>query len=376
MADKDDSGDKTEHPTRKRLDDARRKGDVAKSKDLTSTAGLLVWLVLILIAGALFADRLTGLFEQSLSAGVFGAQPFAESLVTLGWAALVTVLLLTAAVLVPAALIGSIAEFLQSGAILSLEKVKPTLSHLNPVEGLKRMISVDNLVELLKTLVKAGLLLAVTIAVIAASLPDLLGSMGPQGLPLGAGDGRMQVGASLALTQDVTVRMLAWTLGAFLFVAVLDMAWQRHSYIKKLRMSLRDIRDEMKQSEGDPHVKSSRKGLHQEWANQNAVQSARSANVLVVNPTHIAVALDYDPDTAPVPVIAAMAEGPLAQAMREAAEGADVPIVRNVEVARALFDRGVVEDHVPRDLFEAVAEIILWARQVREGGLADRRTQG
>lgn len=374
MADKGDSGDKTEQPTAKRLTDARRKGDVAKSRDLTSTAGLFIWLLLLLFAGALFGDRLVALFEGSLSSAVFGARPFDEALATLGWAAFRATLLLTAVVLVPAALFGTLAEFLQTGPLLTFEKVKPELGHLNPVEGLKRMVSMDNLIELVKTLLKGVLLIAITFLVIRASLPALLASLGPQGLPLGLGDGRGLAAASLVETRATSVRLLGWTLGGFLFVAALDAAWQRHSYLKKLRMSMRDIRDEMKQDEGDPHVKASRKGLHQEWANQNAVQSARTANVLVMNPTHIAVALDFDPETVPVPVIAAMAEGPLAQAMREAAEGADVPVVRNVEVARALFDRGRVEDHVPRELFEAVAEIILWARTVREQGSGRRGT--
>lgn len=372
MSDKDDSGSKTEHPTRKRLDDARRKGDVAKSKDLTSTAGLVAWLVLIGVVGALFADSLLGLFDRSLSIESAPGQPFEATLATLGWFAVRTLLVLTAAVLIPAALLGTLAEFLQAGPILSLEKVKPNLSHLNPVEGLKRMFSMDNLVEIVKTLVKGVLLVAVTIGVIVASLPALLGALGPHSLPLVAGDGRMAAGAALIGTRQLSIWLLAWTLGAFLFVAALDMAWQRHSYIKKLRMSLRDIRDELKQSEGDPHVKSSRKGLHQEWANQNAVQSACTANVLVVNPTHLAVALDYDAETAPVPVVAAMAEGPLAAAMRAAAEQAGVPVIRNVEVARALFERAAVDEIIPRDLFEAVAEIILWARQARAGASGDR----
>ena len=141
----------------------------------------------------------------------------------------------------------------------------------------------------------------------------------------------------------------------------------KHSFLKKMRMSLRDIRQEHKENEGDPLIKGNRRQLHEEWANQNAVGAARGANVLVVNPTHIAIAIDYDADSAPVPVVAAKGEGPLAQAMREAAEEAGVPIVRHVAVARKLYEDAAVEVIVPRDMFEAIAQIILWAKKVREG---------
>jgi type III secretion protein U len=369
MGEKNDGGDKTEQPTRKRLDDARRKGDVAKSRDLTSTVGLLAWIVLALILGGLFAGRLLGLFEASLAALPSDRQTFGQAAEALGWAAFETTILLVAAALVPAAILGTLAEYLQAGSVLSFEKLKPSLSHLNPAEGLKRMVSMDNLVELAKTLVKGALLVAITWAVIAAALAPTLAALGPQLLPGPVGDPRPLAAASMHETVRVATRLMGWTLAAFLLVALLDMAWQRHSYMKKLRMSLRDIRDEVKQSEGDPHVKQSRRGLHQEWANQNAVQSARTANVLVVNPTHIAVAIDYDPDTVPVPLIAAMAQGPLAQAMREAAEEAGVPVIRHVDVARALFEHGRIDDFIPRDMFEAIAEIILWARQAREARL-------
>ena len=158
-----------------------------------------------------------------------------------------------------------------------------------------------------------------------------------------------------------------WTFGVFLFVAVLDIAWQRHSWIKKLRMSMRDIRQEHKENEGDPMIKGNRQQMHREWAEQNAVGAARSASVLVVNPTHIAIALEYDPESCPIPVMAGKGEGPLAQAMREAAEEAGVPIIRHVPVARGLYENGAVDDVIPRDMFDAIAQIILWAQKVRDG---------
>lgn len=363
MAEKNGGGDKTEKPTPKRLADARKKGDVAKSRDLTSTAGLVAWLLILSFGVGFAGSRLAGLFQGGFDMIARG-DPFPASAGILGSAAFASFVLITAVALVPAAAVGVVVEFLQAGGVFTTAKLTPSLDKLNPAEGLKRMFSLDNLVELAKTLAKAALIVFITWIVLKAMLPDILG-VGLNTVHAVRGSGHDIAATVLAHNGEVARTFLLWTLGAFLMVAVLDWSWQRHSYTKKLRMSFRDLRDEAKENEGDPYLKSNRKQLHQEWASQNAVGSARDASVLVVNPTHIAIALAYDPDDCPVPVMTAKGEGPLAKAMREAAEAADVPIVRNIEVARGLFDRGQVEEVVPRDMFDAIAEIILWADRVR-----------
>lgn len=371
MADKNNDGDKSEKPTQKRLTDARKKGDVAKSKDVTATLGLLVWMLVLLFGAGFAGERIAVLFEGSFQS-VAAGEPFAVAVRNLGWASFTTLLLLTAIALVPPALAGTLAEFLQAGSVFTTEKLKPSLDKLDPFEGLKRMFSMDNLVELAKTIAKAALILFVSWLVLRGSIADILGNLGPNLIPTGAGSGRAEATAVLGMTGDLTRLLMGWTLAVFLLVAVIDAAWQRHSYMKKMRMSIRDIREEVKQNEGDPMMKSSRRQMHQEWANQNAVGAARGANVLVVNPTHIAIALDYDAESCPIPVIAAKGEGPLAQAMRKAAEEAGVPIIRNIEVARGLFEHGAVDEIIPRDMFEAIAEIILWAARARETLAAGR----
>jgi flagellar biosynthesis protein FlhB len=168
-----------------------------------------------------------------------------------------------------------------------------------------------------------------------------------------------------AVTWDLTVKALAWTVAIFALVALLDAVWQQHSFIKKMRMSLRDIKQEMKESEGDPYVKMQRRRTQREWSQQSAAQAARTANVLVVNPTHVAIAIDYDREANPVPTIAAKGEDEVALAMREAAQEAGVPVVRNIPLARDLLERGEEGEIIPQDLFEIIAEVILWAREVR-----------
>lgn len=366
MAGKNDGGDKTERPTPKRLADARRKGDVPKSRDLTSTVVLFVWLI-VLMFGAGYAGReIIGLFDGSFQF-ISRDVPFPLAVRELGRHAIVAMLGITAVALIPAALSGVVTEFLQSGGIFTGEKMKPGLDKMNPVEGLKRMFSMDNLIELLKTLAKSVLIVLVLYLVLRGSLPSIIQEIGPRLVPVGATDGAPAAAAVMSFTEGLVRSALLWTFAVFLFVAILDMAWQRHSWIKKLRMSMRDIRQESKENEGDPLIKGSRRQMHREWSEQNAVGAARSANVLVVNPTHIAIALQYDTESCPVPIMLAKGEGPLAQAMREAAEEADVPIIRHVPVARGLYENGAIDDVIPRDMFDAIAQIILWAQKVRDG---------
>jgi type III secretion protein U len=371
VAQQNDSGDKTEQPTPKKLADARKRGDVAKSKDVTATAVLFVWFVVMAFGVRFAGDYIVGLFDAGFTM-IGRGDPFPMALASLGHASIVALLVITAVALVPAALAGVLAEFLQAGGVFTMEKMTPSFDKMNPVEGIKRMFSLDNVIELLKTIAKAALIVFVIWLVLRGSLGDILGKTGPLLVGETEVDGRPAAAAALAFTGELVRDALLWTFGVFLLVAVLDFGWQKHSYTKKLRMSLRDIRDESKENEGNPQIKQQRRQLHEEWSSQNSVGAARSANVLVVNPTHIAIAIDYDRETCPVPTMSAKGEGPLAKAMREAAEEAGVPIIRHVPVARKLYEDCGVDDVIPRDMFDAIAQIILWAQRVRDGEAGDR----
>jgi type III secretion protein U len=359
MSDKNDGGDKTEKPTPKRLEDARKKGDVPKSKEVTSTVVLVVWLGVGALAISYAPSRIAHLFE-SLFATIgrgWSLTGYAGAVRAISGEATELALLLVAMLLVPAAAVGLLTDFLQAGPVLTFEKLKPKLDAMNPVEGVKRMFSMDNLIEVVKALAKTALLFLIGWLVVRSALPQIVGlARAPTTSPQLIG----------AMVWDLTVQALAWTVAIFALVSLLDAAYQRYSFTKKMRMSLRDIRQEMKESEGDPLIKGQRRQAHQEWSQSNASQAARGANVLVVNPTHVAIAIDYDRETTPVPTIAFKGEDHVARAMREAAEEAGVPIVRNVPLARDLLARGEIGEIVPADLFEIIAEVILWAREVRE----------
>jgi type III secretion YscU/HrpY family protein len=353
MADKNNSGDKTEKPTPKRLKDARKKGNVSKSKDITSTAIMILWIVLLTASLIYVIDRLLGLLSQSLMA-IGTSENLTYAMRNIGYNSFVTLLQLLSLLVIPVVLFGLLVEFLQTGPILTLEKIKPKMEHLNPASGLKRMFSLDNLVEVFKSIAKTALLFVIGWLIFKQFLPDIVKL--PQSI-------YPYIGETL---WDIILLLFLWTVGIFTLIAFLDAGYQRFSYIKKLRMSMRDIKQEHKENEGDPLVKQQRRQAHQEWSQQSAVSAAQSANVLVVNPVHFAIALDYDRESTPVPTVSAKGEEQTARDMRDAAEEASVPILRNEELAQTLFADVNEGDIIPNEMFDVVAEVILWAKQVKQ----------
>lgn len=347
-----DSGEKTEAPSDKKLKDARKKGDVAKSKDVTSAAGLMAWLVLASTSIAWAARQLVALLDTMLNS--FG-QPFGMAAPALGMQALHTVLAIAAATLLPVAAVGSLVEFLQAGPVFSMDKLSFKFETLNPVQGLQRMVSLDKWIEVAKSLGKTLLLLAIGWAAVRplmAPLMQLFWSRQPEFLgPMLWAAAKPVLGGTAALVTAA---------------AVLDAVYQRHNFLKKMRMSKHEIKQEDKNENGDPHIKGALRQMRRILALSAPVAATRRAAAVVVNPTHIAIAIDYDHENCSVPVIAAMGTDDLARSMREAAEDAGVPIVRNIALARKLMACSEVGDEVPCDLFEVIAEVILWAREVRD----------
>lgn len=351
MADKDNGGSKTEKPTPKRLKDAQKKGDIPKSKDLTSTTVLFLWLGLFSFSMSYITERMY-YFTDTIFAIPKGDLSYA--ILSIGQEAIDLLLLISAIFLVPVVFFALFIEFLQAGPIMTLEKVKPKMEYLNPAEGLKRMFSMDNLIEVIKSIIKTALLFLIAWVVFKHFLADILL------IPYSSTDNIPQG------MWQTSSKLLTWCASIFSFLAIFDAFYQRHSFMKKMRMSVRDIKQEVKDIEGNPQIKQERRQLQQEWSEQPSMQAAANANVLVVNPTHIAIAINYDKEKTPVPIIAAMGEDEIAAKMRQTASEAEVPIIRNIALARALLNNGSEGKIVPGNLFDIIAEVILWAQAVRE----------
>lgn len=346
------SADQTEKPTPKRLKDARKQGQVHRSQDLTKTVSILVWLLMFWLMGGYLLAHIVDVF--ALAFNHMGSTDPLQLLADLRSAALLFVRGLLPFLII-ASVIGLMLEFLQVGPVLALERVKPKLSHLNPAEGLKRVFSQENLVEVVKAVIKTGAMFGIVLAVALSLLDQYLA------LPMGEPADMLQV------YWHGVVWIVIWTVFVFFFISVIDAVYQRFAFMKNLMMSRRDVRQEQRDTEGDPHVKGRRKELHREWSQQNMVAAVRSSNVVVTNPTHIAVALYYDRDETDLPVVTAKGEDYDAQLMREAAEEAGVPIMQNVALARGLHDKVEVEHYISDEFFEAVAEVLYWAENVQPG---------
>lgn len=348
MADQD-QGSKTEQPTSKKLNDARKKGDVAKVADVSLTLGfifalLLLWLIFDQITEGLFA-----IMDLAMSAPT---RTFDESINLLGEVGLKVYIGISALVLIPLSLFSLMVEFIVIGPVFTSEKIKPKISNLNPAEGLKKMFGPDNIVELFKSIFKTLILCLAFYLTVSALISELLLLPGAEPEDI--------MGAIWYLA----IRILGWSSAAFIMIMFLDTIYQKHSFTKKMMMSIRDIRDELKQTEGDPQLKGARKDLGQEWA-QAPAEAASQANVLVVNPIHVAIAIVYDREKTKIPVITGKGEEKLAREMRDAAAKAGVPVLRNEQLARALLADRTEGNYVPKALFDIIAEVILWSSSVK-----------
>lgn len=341
--------EKTEQPTAKRLRDSRQKGDVAYSKDFTQTLLILAIFGYLLGASSHIMETLGQLILLPSTLLHLGFHEASNALLD-------AVLREAAWIVLPflgiVLFVGIFSDALQVGILFAFAKLKPSGQKLNPLSNLKNIFSKKNLVEFLKSLFKICFLSALLWLLLRDALP-ILTSIPDMGL---AGLGSV-VGALLK-TMLIHIGL------AYGAIALADFAWQRFQYRKGLMMSKDEVKQEYKEMDGDPHIKHMRKHLHQEMLQQSAVHSARKATVIVTNPTHLAVALHYDSEETPLPVVLAMGEGALAERMMEAAREAGVPVMQNIPLARALTAQAQVGQYIPSELVAPVAELLRLLQQI------------
>ena len=351
MSEGEGGGEKSRKATPRRLRDARRLGQVASSRDLTRTTTAWVWvLVAVLLPGPL-AAQLAELTELALDLMRESGEP---DLVGFAWAAAGIVLSVSAAPIAAVAIAGVITTRLQTGPVFAVDRVRPKLSNLDPVAGFKRLFSASNLVETIKGIVKTLLIFAFVAWVIRIYALDLGALIWSDAIRV------------VELDHHLHLVLLGAASGALLVISVADWLFQRFDFLRRLRMSHQEVRREHQSDQGDPQLRSQRRRLQRQWSAGDARLAARNANALIVNPTHIAVALYYDSETMPVPVVDAMGEGELALQMRKEAETFGVPIMRSVALARQLYFVCEDDEEIPERFFDAVAEVLAWAASVRE----------
>lgn len=353
----EDSDDKTEAPTPHKLEKAREDGQVPRSKELTSVLSLLVGVSVIWLGGASLANHMAALlsgglrFDHSI---VNDPNLILGKIILLIKEAMFALLPLIAGVMI----IALVAPVMLGGLVFSTKSLSLKLDKLNPLPGIKRMFSAQTAAELLKAILKTVLLGSVAGFYLWHHWPQMMRLISES--PFTAMRNALDI---------VGLCALLVTLGIIPMVGF-DVFWQIHSHIKKLRMSRQDIRDEYKNNEGDPHVKQRIRQMQRAAARQRMMADVPKADVIVTNPTHYSVALQYDENKMSAPRVVAKGSGLIALRIREVGTENKVPILEAPPLARALYRHAEIGQQIPGQLYAAVAEVLAWVWQLKRWRLA------
>ena len=352
MADSD-GGEKTEEPTGKRLQDARDKGQIAKSPELMTAAFLLGSGLTMSMAGPVLWRFLLDAMGQNL--GAFANKDLRgigliQWVQTLGFRTMVAMVGLVGSM----AMVAIIVQAIQTGGMLSTKALEPKWSRLNPINNVQQMLGKRSGVELLKSLLKMSIVSWAVYATLRDAWPDV------QGLALLS---------PVALTDVVDkygLRLMRNSGMMFLALAGADYAWQKWSTNESLKMTKQEVKDEARSSEGDPEIKGRRRQIGRDRLRRMMFANVRKADVVIVNPVHIAIAIKYDPDVAPAPYIVALGQRKIALRIKELAFQHGVPVIENKPLARALIASAKVGTMIPVEMYLAVAEVLAFVLKQRQ----------
>ncbi|MFD2116814.1 flagellar biosynthesis protein FlhB [Paenibacillus yanchengensis] len=346
------SQEKTEKATPKKRSDSRKKGQVAKSADLPGALILLMTFAAFLMLGSYFKQNILQLFSSFFQDWLL-MEVTADNVLPLftSIATKIAVLLLPIfAIVIVIGLVGNVAQF---GFLLTGEPLKPQLKKLNPIEGFKKIFSVRSLVEFLKSVFKVSIIAIIVYTTITREWDHIL-SLSSQ-----------PIEHIFNYTAQVTFN-LGIQIGAILIVlAFADYMYQRYEHQKSIKMSKQDIKDEFKKTEGDPIIKGRIRERQRKMAVQRMMQEVPTADVIITNPTHYAIALKYDASSMEAPTIVAKGVDHLALKIREIAKEHGVITMENKPLARALYEQAEIGEQIPGDLFQAVAEVLAYVYKLK-----------
>jgi flagellar biosynthetic protein FlhB len=345
MSDTSDAEARTEEPTGRKLDRARQQGDVVRTPDLPSLASLAAVAAVVASTGGLFARRLTDALIPFLAhAGTISLE--GRGAVDVMRAAMMAGLPVVGAVMAAAAMAGVAGNLVQTGIMFTPEKLKPDLGKLSLIKGFKRVFGLDGFIAFARSLAKVAATAVIAWWVVKPHTTEL------------ANLAELEPIAMLPFLLDVLRRLIFAVVTLLLVIAGADWMIQRQRFMKRMRMTKEEVKEDHRQSDGDPHVKAKQKAIRIERARRRMMQAVPTATVVIANPTHFAVALKYEQGEDAAPVCVAKGVDSLALKIREIAEGAGVPVVEDPPLARALYAAVEVDDMIPTAHYEAVAKII------------------
>lgn len=346
--------EKTEKATPKKLKDARKKGQVAKAQDFPAAITFIVAISATLALSGYLFEKLGGFLVEILMVAprvdVEQVAPFylQQMMEVILYASLPIIVVVT--------IVGLLVGFLVVGPTFSLEVLKPNVKKFNPVENLKQKFKMKTLIELLKSVLKlAGAALLIFLAV-KNDLGDIVATAA---LPI--------EGAAMVF-QKILYKVVIWVGVYFIIIAVADLAYQRYNFGKEMKMEKFEVKQEYKDTEGNPEIKGKRRQLAQEIAYDEGTNQVRRAKAIITNPHDVAVAIGYEPDKYAAPWIIAMGTGIVALSIIREAEKFKIPIMRNVPLAHELLEEGGVNQFIPEKAYEAVGEILLFVASLKVQG--------
>lgn len=347
-----DDAQKTEDPTPKKLEESRKKGQVALSREVNNWVMLCAGtIILTIMAGPMFT-QLTKIMQSYVEMSyAYPSMPGGLKIV-LG-DGFIKVMQIMALPFLLMFFIAGMSSFLQVGPLWAPEALKPDISKISPIKGFKRLFSMRSLMEFAKGILKIAIISVVGIIIIKPYMGEFEAFIG------------MAIPTLMGELLKLIVKMMIGILVALLIIAAIDFVYQRFEHMKKMRMTKQEVKDEYKQMEGDPHVKGRLRQLRTQRARQRMMQSVPQADVVITNPTHFSIALKYDPETMEAPKCIAKGVDEIALRIREVAKEHDIVIYENKPLARALYDVIDIDDFVPPEHFRAVAEVISYVFKIK-----------
>lgn len=347
------AGEKTEKATPKKRLDSRKKGQVLKSQDVTSAIVLLAIFLYLLFAGASMRDNVLGFFRETFTHMITIETISISSVMEIFKDILMEMAIIILPIMGIAVLAAIAANFFQFGLLFTTEPLKMDLKKIDPIKGLKRIFSMRAIIELIKSILKITFLGTVTTVVIMIYIEDVLSLSFKT-----PGDTLVTIAKLTAIMGIAASLVLA-------FIAVLDYFYQKFDYEKNLEMSKQDIKDEYKNTEGDPLIKSKIKQRQREMAMRRMMQEIPDADVVITNPTHFAIVLKYDDETMEAPRVVAKGTDYVAQKIKLIAKENNVIMVENRPLARAMYDQVQIGQKIPDEFFKAVAEVLAYVYRMK-----------
>jgi len=353
MAEQDKDQERTEEATPKRREEAREQGQVAKSRDLASVAILSACLLYFYFGAGSFIHQLMDMMKSSFMQ-MNSSAVTTENIQSLLFSAFYKTISLMAPFMLTVCIAALSANVMQVGFKISAKAIQPKWSKIDPVKGFIRLFSLQSLVEFIKSILKMSIVGFVAYLTVKNELPDIL--------PLV----NSSVWEILIYIAGTSFRIFMTTCWVLILLALMDYLYQRWEYERSLKMSRQEIKDENKQTEGDPIIKARIRRLQREMAKKRMMANVPKADVIITNPTHLAVALQYEQEHMIAPTVVAKGSGFVAEKIKEIAKESSVPIVENKPLAQVLYKMVDVAGTIPDSVYKAVAEILAYVYSLKQ----------